>query len=199
MIMRNHAILARLAGDTRGVTAVEFAMIAPVFFIMLFGAFDLGHNLYTRQIMQGQINAAARASTVEGAEADVIDENVREAVVQISPEATVTFSRKAYSKFSDISRAEEYADTNANGTCDANEQYEDANANDSWDKDRGKDGNGSARDAVLYNVHVKYPRLFPIGGFIGLPAEHEMLATTVLRNQPYGMASDGVAEIKKCP
>ena len=45
----------------------------------------------------------------------------------------------------------------------AGEPFEDANANGTWDEDRGSDGQGGARDAVLYVVSVSYRRAFGVG------------------------------------
>ncbi len=107
------------------------------------------------------------------------------AVHDIAPNATLTFDRKAYANFSDVSSPEDYSDLNGNGVCDNGEPFEDVNGNKAWDRDRGKSGGGGARDAVLYTVRVSYPRAFPIGRFIGLADTHQLETSTVLRNQPW--------------
>ena len=87
--------------------------------------------------------------------------------------------------FEDIGEAEEYTDDNNDGVCNNNEPFVDSNGNGQWDANRGEEGIGGARDAVLYTAVVTYPRLFPMYGLAGLPQDVELRASTVLRNQPY--------------
>jgi Flp pilus assembly protein TadG len=185
--MRNAA--ATFASDRRGVTAVEFGLIAPMLMVALMGLLDLGYNVYTDAQLQGAIQKAARDSTIEGAstEADTLDARVTAAVRIIAPQATITFSRQAYASFSDVRQPEDFSDTNNNGTCDTGESFEDANGNGTWDADRGESGVGGARDAVLYTVTTNYPRAFPIGKLIGQDPDFTLVARTVLRNQPFDM------------
>ena len=131
----------------------------------------------------------ARDSSIEGSTTASLDNKVAVAVHQIAPGATMSFARKSYASFSDIGTPEDFTDVNGNGSCDKGEPFEDANKNGSWDEDRGSSGQGGARDAVLYTVHVSYPRAFPVGGFLGLSNDHEMETSTVLRNQPFGPQS----------
>ncbi len=181
-----------LARDERGVTIVEFAMIAPVLMLMLMGLLDLAYNMYTTEMLQGAIQNAARDSTIEGSSSNQaqLDAIVTKAVQAVAPGAVLTFDRRSYSSFTDAGRPEDYTDVNANGTCDAGEPYEDANGNGNWDLDRGTAGFGGARDAVLYTVTVTYHRPFPVAGFIpGQTKDFTLSAATVLRNQPYGQQS----------
>lgn len=178
--------------DTSGVTVIEFALLAPVLLLMVFGLMDLTHGMYTQQMLQGAIQKAARDSTLEGASVDAttLDSRVTQAVLAVAPGSTLTFSRVSYSNFTSASRPENFDDVNANGTCDNDEPFEDANKNSTWDMDAGTSGFGGARDAVLYTVTVNYKRLFPVAGFIpGQSGTITMTATSVLRNQPYGTAT----------
>jgi hypothetical protein len=56
---RAGAGLRRLAGDCRGVSAVEFGLLAPVFFAMVIGAIEFGRAAYT----QGVVSFAAEEAT----------------------------------------------------------------------------------------------------------------------------------------
>ncbi len=184
--------LIQLRRDQQGVSAVEFALLAPVLLTMIMGLLDLAYNMYTTQMLQGAVQAAARKSTIEGASTDTaaIDGIVTTAVHALAPSATMTFSRKAYNNFGNVNRPEDFDDVNADGTCNNGEPFEDANANGNWDMDPGQAGFGGARDAVLYRVNVVYPRVFPIFAFIpGQSDTFSMKAEVVLRNQPYGTQS----------
>jgi Flp pilus assembly protein TadG len=54
----------RLAGDTRGIAAVEFAMLAPVFCLLLAGIVDLGGVLYTKFKLDAAVTAGANFAQV---------------------------------------------------------------------------------------------------------------------------------------
>lgn len=186
------AVLKRLRRNEEGATIVEFALIMPALMVVLMGLFDLAYNMYTAQMLQGAIQQAARDSTIEGAagQTAALDGIVTDAVQTIAPGATLSFSRKSYTSFSETARPEDYDDINGNGSCDNGEPYEDANGNGTWDTDPGKAGLGGGRDAVLYTVDVSYDRMFPIFAFIpGQTKQFNMSASTVLRNQPYGAQS----------
>lgn len=45
--------------DTSGVSATEFALLAPVFLIILAGVIDIGFTLYAKFRMEGQVSAVA--------------------------------------------------------------------------------------------------------------------------------------------
>ena len=192
-MIRRRALLR----DQRGSAAVEFAVVAPVMLMTLYGMFDMGHTQYTRALLEGAIEKASRAATIEGVKTTSIDARVSSVVTQIAPGAILTFKRTTYTDFSDIARPEDFDDINKDGTCNDDEPYEDANGNNSYDLDRGKSGNGGARDAILYQVTVQYKRILPIGRLIGQSDTATMNATSVLRNQPFGIQA--FLETKNCP
>ncbi len=185
-----------LLQDNRGTSAVEFAMIAPVMLMTLFGMFDIGHAQYTRALLEGRIERASRAATIEGASTSSIDARLTAAVKQVAPGATITFKRTSLTDFSDLGLPEDFDDINKDGLCNDNEPFEDSNGNNSYDVVRGKSGNGAARDVILYQVEVRYKRILPIGRLIGQSDTMKIDATTVLRNQPFGVQN--YAEWKHC-
>ena len=197
--MRAPLLPLLLARDERGVTVVEFALIAPALMTILLGVFDVGYNLYTASVLDGAAQKAARDSSLEGAETKglAIDDKVLEAVHRVVPGAEVTFDRRAYRDYSDIHRPEEFTDVDDDGACDNDEPFEDINGNGVWDSDRGVDAMGGARDAVLYTVTVSYPRAFPLMHLLGLPDQVTSRTQTVLRNQPYG-SQDRTVKVGQC-
>jgi len=201
--MRDMPRLVRsLRRDEYGATLVEFAIIAPTFMIMLMGAFDLGHQVYLRAVMNGAIHEAARESTLEtgpGSKA-AIDNMVETRVKRLAKDAKVDFDRKSYYDFTDVQRAEAINENGtANGRCDSGETFEDENGNGTWDSDVGTEGFGSARDIVMYTVSVTYDRLFPLYGLIGMEQQTTMEFSTVLKNQPYAQQGEKAQpETKPC-
>ncbi|KHK91530.1 hypothetical protein LK12_11945 [Novosphingobium malaysiense] len=187
-------------GDESGASAVEFALVAPVLLMAMMGLFDLGYNVYTATLLEGAIQKAARDSTIEGSvsKTSTLDGRVTDMVRNIAPQAQLTFKRTAYASFSDVGKPEDFTDVNNDGMCDAGEPFEDANGNGVWDADQGKAGSGGARDAVLYEVKVTYPRPFPVTAIFGMSADYAMTSRTVLRNQPYNV-SEKTVKVLNCP
>lgn len=185
---RCQALLRRLAGDRSGVTLVEFGFVAPVLCVLVMGIFDMAHTQYTNALINGAMQKAGRDLTLEtaGSQQDEIDDRVRAEVMKVVPNtATVEFEKLSHFDFSDIGEGEEYDDDNDDGTCNFGELYVDANGNGQWDANRGREGIGGARDAVLYTAVVSYPRLFPMYGLVGMSNTVTLRAATVLRNQPF--------------
>ena len=192
---------------------MEFGLILTPFCVLMLGAFDVGHTLYMQAVLQGVVQKAARDGSLEDSAGSgtsrqtVIDNIVKEQVLNLNKTAGVAFSRRFYRTFSDAARKqpETFTDSNGNGTCDGpnggtpGESYVDANNNGVWDKDGGDEGQGNARDNVIYTVTVTYPRLFPIDRFIGGNGTTRIVATTVLANQPYGsQGSYGAPTVRQC-
>ena len=196
---------AGLRHDVRGTTLVEFALLIPVMGLMLMGFLDIGHTLYMRSVLQGEVQKAARDSGLEAgattANQAAMDAKVRAQVLKLKRNATVTITRRAYRSFSQAAaaQAEPFTDTNGNGRCDAGEPYEDRNANGTRDLDGGNAGQGSAKDAVLYTVALSYPHEFPIDKMMNLPSTTTVKATTVMKNQPYGEQGTDTTVVRNCP
>ena len=206
MIARLSQALRRLRADEHGATIVEFAMVAPVMSLLLLGAFDIGHTLYTRTITQGVVQKTARDATIEATDSaatqSALDTKVRTQLSAMYNGATINISRRYYRTFTEASeaRAESFTDTNKNGRCDKNEPYEDANRNSVWDADGGNAGQGGAKDATVYTVVMTYPKMLPIMGYLGGSTTGKVTAQTVLRNQPYGdQESYGAPIVRNCP
>ena len=199
--MQNRSfILKRLWRDSSGVTLVEFAFVAPTLCMLLIGLFDLGFQTYAQTSLTGAMQEAARKSALEPTAITTaeLDADITAAVKSVVPGAEVSFERKNYETFSDINKPEDFTDNNSNGICDNGEPFEDLNGNANWDQDRGRNGLGGARDAVLYTATASFDRVFPLHGFIDLPKEITIEAATVLRNQPYDSQTERVPEVGFC-
>tara|TARA_B110001454_G_scaffold195827_1_gene198346 strand:- start:4748 stop:5359 length:612 start_codon:yes stop_codon:yes gene_type:complete len=198
-----------LPANERGAALVEFALVAPVFVMLLMGSLDIGHRLYLQAVLQGTIQKASRDNSLESGTATAmqttIDTRIRSAVKDLNrslADSDIAITRRYYKTFSTASaaQAETWTDTNTNGTCDNNEPYTDANNNSVWDKDGGNAGQGAARDIAVYNVTVTYPHIFPLWKMLGSNSINTVKATTVVANQPYGAQSQySAATARNCP
>lgn len=188
-------IVRRLARDKSGAAITEFGFVAPLFMIILMGVFDATHTAYTSALVHGAMQKAGRDLTLEdaGSQESTIDASVISQVQNVVPDsATIELEKLSHFDFEDIGEAEEFTDDNGDGACNFGEPYEDANGNGSWDANRGEDGIGGARDAVLYTAIVTYDRMFPMAGLIGMDEQVELRASTVLRNQPFDVQDRNV-------
>lgn len=175
-----------IGSDTRGVTLVEFAFVAPVMIVLLLGMMDLCYRLYVQSILTGAVQRAGRDGSLEsGAGAGTaLDEKVVKMVRTVAPSLTWDSKRSAYSNYGAI-RPEPFSDTNSNGSRDAGECFSDVNGNGVWDADPGKSGQGYANETVVYTMNVHYPRLFPMAALLGWSSVQDISASTLLKNQPY--------------
>lgn len=178
---------ASLRRDASGMAAVEFGLIAPVLLLMIFGMLEMGYRTYVDSILKGAVQAAGRSSGLESGNAGQasIDQMVRDRVLDIVPNAAITFERRNYVNFVDVGRPEDFEDTNGNNEYDVAECFDDENANAQWDSDAGRDGQGSANEVVRFTARVAYPSFIPIAGAFGLSNDNRLSASTTLRNQPF--------------
>lgn len=191
-MIRFPSLLRRLRRQQKGVAAIEFAMVGPLFFLVLMGSMDFGLQMYANLVLRGAVSDAAREATLEGNATDqtALDNAVREKVRLIFKDAELTFDRKAYESYDQIGDPEPFTDANNNGQYDPGECFEDLNGNRTWDSDRGTSGNGGAEDVVLYSATMDFERMLPVWRMLNLDKNAKLTATTVLRNQPYNVNTE---------
>ncbi len=183
-----------LRRDTRGVTAVEFGFIALPMSLMILPPIDLGYRMYAQSVMQGVLVRAARLSYTGNYSNSQIDAVVNNELAEFKKNATVTITRQNYQKFGGIGVPEKItSDTAPVGSYNIGDCYDDTNGNGVWDAEQGKDGQGGADDVVLYKVQLTFPRVIPMTGLLGFPANETLKSSTIVKNQPYAAATQWVA------
>ncbi len=178
-----------LLKDELGATISEFAVVAPVFLLMMMGTFDAAHTMYVRAVMQGAVYKAARETALKAGQKELqqisIDNELKDQIRLLVPKgATINDPvRSSYKNFADAAKSEgePVNDTvTANGICDPGEKFEDRNGNGQYDA--ANTGQGGARDIVRYSITVSYNSFFPMPAGLG---ERELTATSVIANQPF--------------
>ncbi|MHA6718807.1 TadE/TadG family type IV pilus assembly protein [Sphingomonas sp. RS6] len=53
-----------LAADVRGATAIEFALLAPVFLMLLFGIIEVGRMVWVKQVLTETAYSSARCAVL---------------------------------------------------------------------------------------------------------------------------------------
>lgn len=182
----------RLIRCNRGVTIIEFALLAPALFLLICGGIELGHLTFARQVLEGAMVEAARTATAtmetnESERASIMRKSVAGSMslFPVAPGKVIDIQTKVYADFASVT-PEIYTDANKNGKYDPNEPFVDRNKNGKWDPSTPKSGTmGNAGDVVSYTVIYPKAVLFQfVGHAIGFANGVEPLsATTVVRNE----------------
>jgi Flp pilus assembly protein TadG len=77
MMLAARRRISQLCRDQRGVAAVEFAMIAPIFFGLLIGIIDVGRYMWTLNTIQYAIDQGVRAGVVQQLSAEDVTDLVK--------------------------------------------------------------------------------------------------------------------------
>ncbi|MCX7282802.1 MAG: pilus assembly protein [Novosphingobium sp.] len=190
----------RLATDSAGATIVEFAIVLPLFMILLMGIMDIGQMVYGKSVLTGAVHRAARASANETRSIALADASVLNAVSPILPGVKIESKRTSYFDFADIGRPEKWNDANGNSRCDNNEVYTDENRSGKWDEDIGKAGDeGSANDVVVYSVTARFDPVFKVPFMPARWTTRSLTATAVVKNQPFGNQTGYGSTAGSCP
>jgi len=192
---------ARLARANDGNTVLEFAMIAPAFFVLMMGTANLGQMVYAKVLLNGAIDQAARTSATESGDTTAADNTVRKIMGPVLPgtdDSSYTITRYSYYDFSDVARPEKITDTNNNGVCNTGETYFDENGNGSWDADVRKTGQGGASDVVVYQVSVRYQPLFKVPLMPNQWSQFTLTSKAVKKNQPFQTQSAYSTTTRSC-
>jgi Flp pilus assembly protein TadG len=191
---------AQLCKNEDGATIVEFAIVVPLFLLLLIGIMDIGQMVYGKSVLTGAVHRAARDSSLETRNTSEADASVLDAIRPVLPGVNIKTSRTSYYDFADVGRAEKWNDNNANGVCDADETFTDENRNGQWDQDVGqKESAGSANDVVVYKVTATFKPVFQVPFMPKLWSERTLSATAVTKNQPFGNQTGYGATAGSCP
>jgi Flp pilus assembly protein TadG len=158
--------------------------------MMIIGLLDIGQMIYGKSVLNGAVEAAARASSLETGDTAAADAIVNARIAPILPGVKVDSKRTSYFDFADIGRAEQWNDADRSGDCNDGEAYTDENGNGAWDKDIGVSGNGGANDVVLYTVTATYEPLFKVPFMPQAWVERSLESTAIRKNQPFATQAD---------
>ncbi len=191
-LLRRLSILRRFGACESGVTAMEFALVSPIFFTLFLGTLEISLIMLGQSIMESATASVSR----EGKTGYVEEGATREETIMAelsrynSPlidVSQVSITALAYEKFSDIGQPEPYVDVNSNGIFDEGEPYEDMNGNQEYDADQGKPGYGDDEDIVVYTLTYAWHVITPIIGKAITGDVHVMNARVVVKNEPYNV------------
>lgn len=174
-----------------GVAAIEFAFIAPVLLLFIFGTVEFSLAMFVQSVMEGATTMSSRlgktgySESGQSREDTILNALKARAGTFFNPNL-VTITSKFYGQFDQIGDAEPYTDTNHNGRYDTGETYSDVNGNGHWDADMGQQGYGDANDIVVYTVTYPWKIQTPlIAKFVNGNGQLNLRAVAVVKNEPY--------------
>lgn len=166
-----------------GAAAIEFALLLPVFCLVVMGTMEVGYKIYAVSVSNGAIREAARmASTGEFTGAQ-IDAEVMKRIQAFRRTATVNIVKKSYSDFTGVGLPEPIlSGSYESGTyC-----FSDVNENGNRDDDQGVNGLGDAEDVIYYEVTTSYPTLFKFTEkVLKFPSITTVKLNTIVSNEPF--------------
>lgn len=180
-----------LLSDNRGVTAIEFAFIAPVLFIFMMGTVEMFVVMLAQNVMENATFNASRAGKTGFVDVSITrEETIRKSLDQYAGALLdtnlITISSKTYAEFDEIGQPEPFIDANSNGTRDNGENYTDVNGNGVYDMDMGAASPGSASEVVVYQVDYPWTIYTPVvQQMFGDNGTVTLSARTVVRNEPF--------------
>lgn len=187
--------LALLPRDRRGATIVEFAIVAPVFLLIIFGILEFSIILFAKSVMEGATTVTSRLGKTGYVEQGMSRQDMLISLLEerssgiLDPEQ-IEIETLVYDSFSDIGQSEPVSpDHNNNGFYDEadGDGYSDINGNGAWDSDLGEAGLGGGGDIVVYRVHYPWSVKTPVMSKIMGDAEgyYPLDVSVVVRNEPY--------------
>lgn len=180
----------RLQASESGITSVEFAIIAPVFLLMIMGIIEFALIMFTSSVMESATNNTARLGKtgyiVPGiTRMQTIVNNVAARTAGLLDPTQITVSSTVYSNFNDIGQPEPCVSP-VTPPCPgvATVNFVDVNGNGTWDSDMGQAGLGNPGDVVVYTVSYPWRVVTPLINVI-TGTTINITTRTVVRNEPY--------------
>ncbi len=183
--------LGRLRRRDDGSTMLEFAFVAPVLIVLLFGGMEVGMIFFADSLLEGGLREASRfgltgAPPPSGTHEDHIVEVVNSNGAGVIVIDQTNIETLVYPNFTSIGEPEPYTDTNGNGVHDAGEPFTDINCNSQWDPDMGKAGLGHGGEVVLYSINYELELMTGLlAPLMGKDGKFPLAASVVVRNEPF--------------
>lgn len=179
-----------LARREEGVTAVEFAMIAPIVVLMIMGIIEFSLIMFTSTVMESATNNTSRLGKTGYTPTSItrqqaIINNIQARTAGLLDPAKIVITTKVYANFNNVGQPEACI-TPPTPPCPGvpGVNFVDVNGNGVWDTDMGAAGLGNPGDVVVYTVSYPWPIMTPPMRAI-LGSTFLITARSVVRNEPY--------------
>lgn len=179
----------KMLNNTRGTAAIEFAVIAPVLVMLLFGTLEMSIATMVTNVMESATANSSRlgktgySASGQSRTQTIINAITARAGALINP-SLLTITAKSYKQFDQIGKPEPWTDTNHDGIAQVGE-YTDVNGNGQWDADMGVAGYGNANDVVVYTISYPWRITTPIIAKFFPSGIYTITTSAVVKNEPY--------------
>ncbi len=196
--------LKRFRRDDNGTTAIEFAVVAPMFFLVMFATFEFGLVGVSQMVLQAAVADASRAVSISAGSqpgADTVTQFetlVRQKTSSIPNSANITFSSNPLSTRGSggvFATKPEICFKNGVASsppsCEGS-PFQDTNGNGTYDPPGGKNfGDSGVNSLVEVQAYLPWTLKFPFLKSIfsdkdnsgNLTGAFMLTATTVLKNE----------------
>lgn len=184
-----YSVRRLIRGCNSGTTIIEFALIAPVFFLIFMGIIEMGLIYFTQSVLDGALAHGARvgmtgSSVGRNRDAHILNEIARYTGGYLDA-SRIDVSIRSYTSFVNIGEPEPcIAPPVAPCSGIAGVNFVDVNGNGTWDDDQGRTGGGNANDVVLYRVEYDWSVITPLMSHI-VGNNVEIVSTATVRNEAF--------------
>ena len=182
--------MKKLLRNNEGVTAVEFALTAPIVLLFILATIEISWLMLSAVILENAVRTASRAGITGYVPTgmtrdDFILQQIDNNLMILDP-AKIQFTTLIYDSFANISQPEPFIDTNHNGVWDVGEPYTDVNGNGKYDSDMGIAGSGGSGAIVVYKVTYAYQMMTPlVSSLFPNNGSFDLKSNMVVRNEPF--------------
>lgn len=157
-------------------TAVEFAIVAPVLVFITLGIIEMGLDLYVDATVETAVQRASRLGITtlpptNMSMPDAVAASIKSTMsVWTSRALTFSITNKSYPSYVTSGGAEPYTDVGNVGHYVQGDPFVDINKNGVWDADQGVNGTGGYGDVVSYTVTITMPSFTGMPELVGIPS-----------------------------
>ena len=174
-----------------GATALEFALIAPVLFLLLMGIIEFGLIFFTSSVLEGATSVGSRI----GKTGYTVGERIKYLREEISRRSGGYLKAEdlhidvlSYDSFENVGKPEECLTEKCHDPdAEPGVDFTDTNGDGKWSEDQGKtDDPGAGGATVLYRVTYPWPIFTPLmNSFFGDKGHYPIVAVATVRNEPF--------------
>jgi hypothetical protein len=182
--MRRFRFLRRIRRETKGAAALEFAIIAPVFFMLLWGIFETGLVFFASQTLTHAMQVTSRQIRTGQAHADELTKNDYRQMV--CDQVNYLLSCDGDKLYIDVQSYSSFGGVAFPSPLDEDGNLDDENMDHF---NIGESGNISGGTSiVLVRAFYVWPLLTPVFSqfFANMPGDKRLLSASVaFKNEPF--------------
>ncbi len=182
--MRRFRILKRIRRETKGAAAIEFAIIAPVFLMLLWSIFETGMVFFASQTLTHALQTTARDIRTGQAQSEQMSQS--EYRTAVCDQVSFILSCDADKLYIDVRAFSSFAGVAFPPPLDAEDNFDNVNMNHFEIGESGNISNGSS--IVLVRGFYVWQLFTPVFGqfFANMSGNKRLLSASVaFKNEPF--------------